>query len=157
MRTLGGLADLKYISTDVVALAVTIARGHFPLGENRFRFTKVDQQRALFETVHGAADDRIGFIVEFIEYDVAFGLADLLEDHLLRRLSGDSAEFIRDDLFAFGENFDAAGFNVDLDRDFLVLVVKDFLGGGHQSGFHRRDQNLAANTLLAFDIFQYCQ
>src|SRR5690606_16535038 len=65
-----------------------LARGQDPLGASEVD----DDVVALLEAAHDAADQLPLAVLELVEDDVALGVADALQEHLLGRLRGDAPE-----------------------------------------------------------------
>ena len=92
---------------DVVAAAVVFLGNLLISGQNGFGSVKIDDEAALFPALHGTGDDFANaFLVVVVDIGL-FGIAQALDDDLLRGLGGNAAEIL---------NLDAeAHFVVDLD------------------------------------------
>src|SRR6185295_15035296 len=80
---------------DAVADADHFARDLLVAADDAFGAAEVDDDVAELDPLDHAGDDLGGAILEFLVLALALGVADLLEDHLLGGLGGDSAELDR--------------------------------------------------------------
>ena len=89
-----GLAiDVLHVGDDAVAGAVRLARRLLAEGQHALRLADVDDDVvALLEAPHDAADELALAVLVLVEDEVALGVADALEEHLLGGLRGDAAE-----------------------------------------------------------------
>src|SRR5207247_10359026 len=101
--------DLHDDGLDRLADVVRLAGDLFAAGQNRFRAVDADDRGAGVEALNDAPDQFTLLAVVPVEDAVAFGLADLLDHHLLGRLGGDAAERLRVDRLAATSGGDGAG------------------------------------------------
>src|SRR6185295_12108036 len=91
-----GLAPHRHDQrADAVADADHFARDLLVAADDAFGAAEVDDDVAELDPLDHAGDDLGGAILEFLVLALALGVADLLEDHLLGGLGGDSAELDR--------------------------------------------------------------
>ena len=87
--------DVLDIAADAVAGAIRLAADLFVAAQNRFATANIDDDVAVFLALDLTVDDRALAVAEFFVLTVALGLTDLLQDHLLGRLRGDTAQINR--------------------------------------------------------------
>src|SRR4051812_49694307 len=82
---------VENIGADAIAVAEYLARQHFVATDDGFAAAQIDNDAAVFDALDDAIDDVDNAILEFLVLSIALGLAHLLDDKLLGRLSGDTA------------------------------------------------------------------
>jgi hypothetical protein len=92
LSALGVVVDVEHVGADAVAGAVVLARHLLLDREHRLRPAEVDDQGALLEAPHDAVHDLALAVLVLVEDDVALGVANALDDHLLGGLREDAAE-----------------------------------------------------------------
>ena len=85
-------AHVEEISADPVARPEHLARQQLVAADDRLATTEVDDDVAVLDALDEPVDDAADAVLELVVLAVALGLADLLDDDLLGRLSGDAAE-----------------------------------------------------------------
>src|SRR5581483_8962011 len=95
LRAAGLAPHVKDIGADAVAVAKHLARQHLVAPDDRFALAEIDDHAAIFDALDDAVDDIADAVLEVLILPVALGLADLLHDHLLGRLRGNTAIFQR--------------------------------------------------------------
>ena len=112
--------------TDAVANADHLARDLLVAADDALGAAEVDDDVTELDALDDAGDDLVGAVLELFILALALGIADLLEDHLLGGLGGDSAELDRrqriDDEVADG------GALLELLRALLVDLLEMILG-----------------------------
>ena len=129
LRTLRRLAHLDDVRLHARAVVVPVARDLLGLRQQRLDPTEVEQRVARVGLLDDAGDDVAFAAGVLLVLHLALGLADALQDDLLRRLRGDAAEVggrvvpLAGDVALFVEllrdHADLAGLDVDLDERFL--------------------------------------
>ncbi len=129
LRALGGLAHLDDVRLHARTVVVTVARDLLGLRQQRLDATEVEQRVARVGLLDDAGDDVAFAAGVLLVLHLAFGLANALQDHLLRRLRGDAAEVggrvvpLARDVAVLVEllrdHADLAGLDVDLDERLL--------------------------------------
>ena len=76
---------------NAIIRAIAFAADLFIAAQDRLATADIDYDVAVFLALDDTVDDGSGAVLEFLELAVAFGFADLLQDHLLGRLRGDAA------------------------------------------------------------------
>ena len=100
LGALGVLVHLGHIGAHAIVGSVVLPRHLFLRRNHRLGAAEVDDDRALLEATDDAVHDLVGAVLVFLEDGVAFGLANALDDHLLRGLGEDATEARRVDLHA---------------------------------------------------------
>src|SRR6185312_14959711 len=80
---------------DAVADPDHLARDLLVAADDALGAAEIDHDVAELDALDDAGDDLVGAVLELLELALALGVADLLEDHLLRGLGGDAAELDR--------------------------------------------------------------
>ena len=125
-------ADLGDHGLDARALLVALAVDLLGARQQRLDLAEVDEHVvAVAGLLDDAGDDLADAVDVLLVHHLALGLADPLEDHLLRRLRGDAAEVLGGDVGALDERRVDVG-PVDLqvlvgDEDVRVLAGLDLL------------------------------
>ena len=92
LRTFAAHLDIENEGADAVALPVALARNLLLLGQNRVRAAEIDDDILLLEPLHDSGVRQFAFaVLELVVDDVTFGVAQTLDQVLLRRLSSDTA------------------------------------------------------------------
>jgi hypothetical protein len=129
LRPAGFAADTEDQRPDAIADADHFARDLLVAADDALGAAEVDDDVAELDALDDAGDDFARTILEFFILALALRIADLLEDHLLRGLGGDSAELDRRKRI-HDEVADACAF-LELLRALrvdLLEVVLDLLG-----------------------------
>jgi hypothetical protein len=80
-------------------VVVALLRNLLGLGEQRLNaFAQLHERVTGVGLLHDPGDQLADAVLVLVEHHVPLGLADPLEDHLLRRLRGDAAEVVRRDV-----------------------------------------------------------
>ena len=95
LRTAIFAADVEDQAADAITNANDFAGDLLVPANDAFGAAEIDDDMAEFHPLDHAGDDLARAVLELLILALALGIADLLEDHLLRRLSGDTAEFDR--------------------------------------------------------------
>ena len=117
------LLDVEHNSAYAIPRLVMLAGHLFGAGDNALRFLHLDDDIAVLEPLHRAAHQHALLGYEFLVDALAFGLPDLLDNHLLCRLGGDPAEHLRVYAFISSDGRDLAAFAVYFYGDVLVGAV----------------------------------
>ena len=163
LGTLRRLAHLDDVRLEPAAVLVPLVLHLLGLREQRLHPTEVEQGVALVGLLDDARDDVAFAAGVLLVLHLALGVANALEDHLLRRLRGDATEVLRrvvplaNDM-AFLVEFlrndaNVAGLDVDLDEGFLgrarqALVRRD------ERVRERLEHDLDRDALLALDVLE---
>ena len=94
LRSLRAGADLDDHGLDARAVLVALAGHLLGAGQQRLDPAEVDERVARVGLLDDARDDVADAILVLLEHHLALGLADPLQDHLLRGLRGDAAEVV---------------------------------------------------------------
>ena len=92
LRALGGAVDAQQDDADALADGELLEAGLLALGHAGFGLAEVEDDVHGLEALDGGVEDLAGAVAVLVEYGVALGFADLLEDDLLGHLGGDAAE-----------------------------------------------------------------
>ena len=95
LRALGGVLHLDDDGLDAGAVLVALALDLLALRQQRLDAPEVDERVALVALLDDAGDELADAVDVLVVHDVALGLADALQDHLLGGLRGDAAEVVR--------------------------------------------------------------
>ena len=131
--------DVVDIGADAVAVAHGFARDHLVAADDAFSAAEIDDHIAVFDPLDGAIDDFADAILELVELPVTLGFANLLDDHLLGGLRGDTAEIHRRQ--RIGDEVAELGVGVAVPRKFqrnlraVVLGLLDNLQEALQADF----------------------
>ncbi len=90
LRASGFAPDIVDVSPDAIAVAERFARNHFIATHDAFGTAEIDDNRTKLDPLHGAVHDLADAVLVFVILAFAFGVADLLHDHLLGRLRRDA-------------------------------------------------------------------
>ena len=145
------LADLVDGRPHALVGVVRFAGDLLAAGEDGLDVGQGDRGGAAFVALDHAGDQLpLEFLVFGVE-GVAFGLADLLDHHLLGGLGADAlGHFFRRQGDAVVRSGDGAVLAIDGDLDvFLFAVV--FFGGGDQRRFDALEDDLLVDVLVAVD------
>ena len=123
-------AHILDVHADTVVRAIAFAADFLVATQDRFASAHIDDNVAIFLALDQTVDDRAGAVLEFFVLAVTLGFADLLQDHLLGGLCGDTAHFNRWDFFAefltdFGVGHILFGL---LYRELRLIVLKLVIG-----------------------------
>jgi hypothetical protein len=147
---LANLPDVKNHGADAFARLVALARDLLAPGEQGVGLAEVDGDRSTFEPLNGAGNQVTALIFELIKKTIAFGLANLLNDHLLGGLCRDPAEVGGGDGLAVGGRRGLSRLAIDRDQDLFGFGIM-FLGGRGQRRFDPFEQNVLGDVLVAMD------
>ena len=163
LRALGGLADLDDVGLQPAAVVVALVRDLLGLRQQRLDPAEVEQRVAGVGLLDDAGDDVALAAGVLLVLHLALGLADALQDHLLRGLRGDAAEVVgrvvplAGDVALFVEllrdHVDLAGLDVDLDERFLGRVGHALVRGDERVR-ERLEHDLDRDALLALDVLE---
>jgi hypothetical protein len=92
LRLAGRAGDVEHVGLDPVARTVGLGRDLLAAREDRLGPVQVDDDVALLEAPDDAGDELALPVLELVEGELALGVADLLDDDLLRGLGRDAAE-----------------------------------------------------------------
>ena len=95
LRSAAGLVHLQQVDLEALAGAVVLDAHLLGRRQHRLRLAEVDVDVARLEAVDDAGDDVAFLAGVLLEDDLALGLAQALQDDLLRRLGGDAAGVLR--------------------------------------------------------------
>ncbi len=95
LRAAGLAPDGQDERADAVADADHLARDLLIAADDALGAAEIDDDVTELDALDDAGDDLVGAVLELFILPLALGIADLLEDHLLGGLGGDSAEFDR--------------------------------------------------------------
>ena len=157
LRALGGLAHLDDVRLHAGAVVVAVAGDLLGLRQQRLDPAEVEQRVAGVGLLDDPGDDVAFAAGVLLVLHLALGLADALQDHLLRRLRGDAAEVggrvvpLPNDVAVFVEllrdHADLAGLDVDLDERFLGGVGHALVRGDERVR-QRLEHDLFRDALL---------
>ena len=85
----------QQVGTHTVADAQVLLGDHLVARQHGFESARLDDGVAAFHALDDAGDEVLLALEEIVEDLLALGVADLLEDDLLRGLRADAAEFLR--------------------------------------------------------------
>ena len=123
----------------------------FAARQDGFDVVELHGGGAAFVALDDAGDHLADQFVVFVVQSVPFGLANLLDHHLLGRLGADPADgFFRVQRNAVVGATDRTVFAVDLDDDVLVFAVL-LLGGRNQRRLDRLEDDFLVDVLVAMD------
>nr|AUN35879.1 hypothetical protein [uncultured bacterium] len=148
------LADVEDCGPHALADAVCFARNLFAAGKDTLDLAEVDRCGATFNACDDARHNLAAHRLEFFEQGVAFGLANLLNHHLLGGLGGDASQQVAD-LFRFEVvlvDFDRrfAAFAIDIDEHFALFA--EVLPRSREYGlFDPLEHDVLINILVAMD------
>ena len=157
LRALGGLAHLDDVRLHARAVVVAVARDLLGLRQQRLDPTEVEQRVAGVGLLDDAGDDVALAAGVLLVLHLALGLADPLQDHLLRGLRGDAPEVggrvvpLAGDVALFVEllrdHADLTGLDVDLDERFLGRFGHPLVRGDERVR-ERLEHDLFGNALF---------
>ena len=138
LRATGFLSDVDNIGAHPIAGFEVFTGDRFVSPEKGFGAAQVDDNVAVFDALDQAVNNFAGTVLVFLVLAAAFGVADPLNDHLLRRLRGDAPEIdgrqgVDQKIAGLGLGFsllrrlevDLGGFVLDVVRRFHDLDVAD--------------------------------
>ena len=94
-----------------LTLAEAFPRQQLVAAQHRLGAAEIDHDIAELDTLDEAVDDLADAVLEFVELALPLGVADLLDDDLLRGLRGDAAEIDRRQ--RIGDEIADLGFGVE--------------------------------------------
>ncbi len=106
------LADIINESPDPLALTKALARQQLVAPQHRLGTAEIDDDIAKLDPLDEPVDDLADPVLELVELSLALGVPDLLHDHLLCRLGGNSAKIDRRQ--RIGDEIADLGFGVQL-------------------------------------------
>ena len=121
--------DLGYVRPDAVADAQVLLRNQLIARDHAFDAPRLDDHAAALDALDRAGEQVVLAFEKVVQDLLALGIADLLQDHLLRGLRADAAEFHRlerllDDVSELQRRIALGGVgDRDLMRGLLVLLV----------------------------------
>ena len=125
--------DVVDIGADAIAVFEVLARDKLVAADDGLATTEIDDDVAVFDTLHGAVDDLADAVLVFVELAVTLGLAHFLNNDLFRGLGCNAAEIHRRQLL--GNEVADFGVGVALacrgQRD-LAAVILDGVDHFHQ-------------------------
>ena len=92
LRAASFLSDIDNIGPHPIAGVEVFTGDRFVSPEKGFGAAQVDDNVAIFDALDQAVNNFAGTVLVFLVLAAAFGVADSLNDHLLRRLRGDAPE-----------------------------------------------------------------
>ena len=95
LRALRRAVDLGHVRADAVAHAQHFLRDQLVARDHAFDAARFDDRVAALDALDGARQQVVLALEEIVQDLLALGIADLLQDHLLRRLRADAAELDR--------------------------------------------------------------
>ena len=95
LRALGRAVDLGHVGADAVADAQHFLRDQLVARDHALDAARLDDHVAALDALDGAGQQVVLALEEVVQDLLALGVADLLQDHLLRRLRADAAELDR--------------------------------------------------------------
>ncbi len=87
--------NIDNIGPHPITVRIMLSRDGFIAPQQRLGAAEIDDNIAKFHTLYQAVDDIADTFLVFLELTLAFGVPDLLYDHLLGRLSGNAAKIYR--------------------------------------------------------------
>ena len=130
---------------------VRFAGNLFAARQNRLGIPQRNRGGAVFVFLHHAGDHLPHQFVILVVQGIAFGFANLLDDHLLGSLSDDAAQcFLRVELHAIVRAGNRAAHSVDVDRDIFIFAVLLFRRR-YQRSFDRLEDDFLVDVLIAVD------
>src|SRR5207248_2538211 len=106
------LAHVVDVGADALALAEALARQQFVASQHRLGAAEIDDDIAELDPLDQTVDDLADAVLELAVLALTLGVADLLDDYLLRGLRRDAAEVDRrqrigDEIADFGLGVEA--------------------------------------------------
>ena len=95
LRALRGAVDLLHVGAHAVAHAQHLLRDQLVARDHAFDAARLDDHVAALDALDGAGQQVVLALEEVVQDLLALGVADLLQDHLLRGLRADAAELDR--------------------------------------------------------------
>ncbi len=117
-------------------------------GQDRFDVAELDRGHAAVRSPNHAVDDLADQLAVLVHQRIAFGLADLLDDHLFGGLGSDATDLIVTQRLTLEERADLPILAVERDNNIGILSVLS-LGSGLQRRFNRREHDLLIDIFLA--------
>ena len=123
------LRTSRMIGSDPLVGMIALPRDLLAPRQDRVGLAEVDDDRPPLEPLHRPGHQVAALILEFVEQAIAFGLPDLLDDHLLGGLGGDPAQLRRIHLDPILGCFDGTIIWIDADLDLARLGIMLACGG----------------------------
>ena len=117
-------------------------------GQNRFDIPKLDDRKPLFGPLHDAGNKLPDLLMKLLESRVALGLFELLDNHLLGRLSTDPTDLVLAKRLAIDRRVDRTDPAHDVDVDH-GLLTKLSLRGGDQCRLDRLHDQFRVDLLFS--------
>src|SRR5262249_36767171 len=121
--------DVINIGAHAIAIAEALARQQFIAPDNAFGAAQIDDDIAVFDALDDAVNDFADAILVFLILAFAFGIANLLDDHLFCGLRGNAAEIHRRQRFRYEiADFGRRVARFGIRQRNLARIALEFLG-----------------------------